>query len=245
MESHHEAGTREYISPEVLRGHYPCFDSDTWSLGCTIYEMIEGKTPFHDKEQEEIKINILNSKYHFTCNFDNLSKDLITKIFNKNPEERIPLKDMKLHSFFCRMEESNKLGDPQENRSYHIKNIIHKCNLPIEGRNCNDSRFRIIENYFSEEREDLLNQVNDKKEDIIISSQPLVKLNNKSKFCNKAIILSSSPSIKIYCMLNFCKLKKRINIKPQTHFFLLKKVLIIISENDNLEIKVLLISLTA
>jgi 3-phosphoinositide dependent protein kinase-1 len=39
-------GTSEYVSPEVLKSLGSSQPADIWSLGCIIYQLLVGKTPF-------------------------------------------------------------------------------------------------------------------------------------------------------------------------------------------------------
>lgn len=41
-------GTPVYMSPRVISGKYYTDEVDIWSIGCILYEMIEGKLPFRD-----------------------------------------------------------------------------------------------------------------------------------------------------------------------------------------------------
>lgn len=41
-------GTCEYVSPELLKDDECESPADIWALGCIIYKMFTGKTPFHD-----------------------------------------------------------------------------------------------------------------------------------------------------------------------------------------------------
>jgi len=40
-------GTAQYVSPELLTDKKACPASDLWALGCIIYQMVAGITPFH------------------------------------------------------------------------------------------------------------------------------------------------------------------------------------------------------
>jgi len=41
-------GTAEYVSPEMLNHTYCGKAGDLWALGCIIYQLFAGKTPFSD-----------------------------------------------------------------------------------------------------------------------------------------------------------------------------------------------------
>jgi len=47
------AGTVEYLSPEVVQGGPPTYQSDLYSLGITLYYMLCGKRPFKGKTPRE------------------------------------------------------------------------------------------------------------------------------------------------------------------------------------------------
>lgn len=43
-----------FLAPEVLKNEKYTFSPDWWGLGCLIYEMIEGQSPFR-KHKERVK----------------------------------------------------------------------------------------------------------------------------------------------------------------------------------------------
>lgn len=43
-----------FVAPEVLKNEKYTFSPDWWGLGCLIYEMIEGQSPFR-KHKERVK----------------------------------------------------------------------------------------------------------------------------------------------------------------------------------------------
>jgi len=56
------SGTIEYMSPERFQGENGDHQSDIFSIGIIIYEMLTGTYPFNDKHQAAIIYNILNAK---------------------------------------------------------------------------------------------------------------------------------------------------------------------------------------
>ncbi len=45
-------GTLNYMAPEIFTGNGYSQNVDKWSLGCVIYEMMEGKPPFAASNNE-------------------------------------------------------------------------------------------------------------------------------------------------------------------------------------------------
>ena len=91
-------GTAEYMPPEVLehKPHIP--SSDLWCLGILIYELCTGGTPFVDKSNNKIfqRIKTLNMK-KYPNYFSKEVKDLIGKLIQKSPGNRISIKEVKNH----------------------------------------------------------------------------------------------------------------------------------------------------
>jgi len=84
-------GTPDYLSPELVlsKGHDKSVDY--WALGCLIYELICGQTPFQHNYQPEVFKNIINSKrsLHFSRGFEPDATDLIRKLLDPNPAFRL------------------------------------------------------------------------------------------------------------------------------------------------------------
>ena len=49
-------GSNEYMSPEQMYGHGQTLASDYWGLGCLMYELFIGRTPFSDSSHNMSKV---------------------------------------------------------------------------------------------------------------------------------------------------------------------------------------------
>ncbi|EQC32974.1 AGC protein kinase [Saprolegnia diclina VS20] len=102
-------GTQEYMAPEILlqKGHGIAVDH--WALGCLIYELLVGHTPFYSDCHDDLQVvwNVLHapSTLRFPHGFDPEAKDLISKLLEPNPRLRLGslpggMNDVMLHPWF-------------------------------------------------------------------------------------------------------------------------------------------------
>lgn len=47
-------GTPDYVAPEILQGRSYTYTCDFYSLGCLIYEMFFGESPFHNSNKSQM-----------------------------------------------------------------------------------------------------------------------------------------------------------------------------------------------
>eukprot|EP01129_Flabellula_baltica_P001737 TRINITY_DN11663_c0_g1_i2.p1 TRINITY_DN11663_c0_g1~~TRINITY_DN11663_c0_g1_i2.p1 ORF type:complete len:664 (-),score=119.10 TRINITY_DN11663_c0_g1_i2:29-2020(-) len=95
-------GTAEYLSPELILGKTASKASDIWALGCMIFEIIAGRPPVWGKEQEEIfgrTVRFAETRI-FPEHFSPGLCDLIDRLMQGSPENRIGYEELKSHSFF-------------------------------------------------------------------------------------------------------------------------------------------------
>ena len=52
-------GTPLYVAPEMLEYNHSGRYTDLWALGCIIYQMLVGQTPFHDDTPDHVFQKIL------------------------------------------------------------------------------------------------------------------------------------------------------------------------------------------
>uniref|UniRef100_A0A8C5MXQ3 G protein-coupled receptor kinase n=1 Tax=Leptobrachium leishanense TaxID=445787 RepID=A0A8C5MXQ3_9ANUR len=105
----HRAGTNGYMAPEILKDETYSYPVDWFAMGCSVYEMIAGKTPFKDfKEKvtkEEVRRRTLEDEVTFNHpRFTPEAKSICSVFLAKNPEQRLGSRsnddDPRKHPFF-------------------------------------------------------------------------------------------------------------------------------------------------
>ena len=79
-------GTPHYMSPEVFSANGYSFESDIWSLGVLMYELLFNKLPFGEEEEDTYKVmeTIKKDQVKFPKNIDSESEVLLKMMLNKN-----------------------------------------------------------------------------------------------------------------------------------------------------------------
>ncbi|XP_059626255.1 serine/threonine-protein kinase OXI1-like [Cornus florida] len=93
-------GTEEYVAPEIILGNGHDFGVDWWCLGVVLYEMLYGMTPFRGSNRKETFYRILTKSPELVGDPTPL-RELIAKLLEKDPKQRISLEGIKGHDFFC------------------------------------------------------------------------------------------------------------------------------------------------
>ena len=97
-------GTPYYIAPEIIEKKGYNNTVDWWSLGCLMYEMLNGK-PLFNFSNGKINTNEFKKDIILPNNFSDEAKDLITKLLNLDPKKRLGagpngFKNLKNHKYF-------------------------------------------------------------------------------------------------------------------------------------------------
>ncbi|KAM3563678.1 hypothetical protein MY1884_001147 [Beauveria asiatica] len=96
-------GTPEYLAPELLMGKGYNKTVDWWTLGVLLYEMLTGLPPYYDENTNEMYRKILSEPLHFPDIVPPAAKDLLTKLLNRDPKQRLGANgsaEIKAHPFF-------------------------------------------------------------------------------------------------------------------------------------------------
>ncbi|XP_066136525.1 G protein-coupled receptor kinase 4 [Saccopteryx bilineata] len=91
------AGTVGYMAPEVINNESYTFSPDWWGLGCLIYEMIQGHSPFKKPKEklkrEEVEWRVKNDTEEYSEKFSEDAKSICRMLLNKNPKQRLGCRD--------------------------------------------------------------------------------------------------------------------------------------------------------
>ncbi|KAM8930357.1 protein kinase C delta type isoform 2-T2 [Pelodytes ibericus] len=94
-------GTPDYIAPEILLGLKYTFSVDWWSFGVLLYEMLIGQSPFHGDDEDELFESIRVDSPHFPRWITKESKDILEKLFERDPLKRLGIiGNIRIHPFF-------------------------------------------------------------------------------------------------------------------------------------------------
>ena len=88
-------GTPEYQAPEMLNTGQYDKAIDWWAVGVLLFELLVGKSPFHDRSAYKIKERIKH-KYKLPdwpspmeCPYSQQFRDLVSKLLQKTPSNRL------------------------------------------------------------------------------------------------------------------------------------------------------------
>ncbi|XWS53344.1 hypothetical protein CRYUN_Cryun11dG0149100 [Craigia yunnanensis] len=95
-------GSPLWMAPEVIRGEYQGPESDVWSLGCTVIEMVTGKPAWDDRGFSSLS-QIANSGElpEFPTQLSELGKDFVEKCLRRDPNQRWSCDQLLQHPFLA------------------------------------------------------------------------------------------------------------------------------------------------
>jgi 5'-AMP-activated protein kinase catalytic alpha subunit len=110
-------GTVHYISPEVAKGEpYVGMGSDVWSCGIILFAMVTASLPFDGESSIIVLKKIVKGEFNMPVYLPSELKDLIRKMLNVNPNERINIPNIKKHPWY-------KLGANKEDMEDPVINL--------------------------------------------------------------------------------------------------------------------------
>lgn len=95
-------GTLDYLPPEMIESSDHDFRVDIWSLGILCYEFLTGKPPFEEQDRNLTYKRISKVDLKFPHDFDSDAKDLIEKLLQKIPQNRLSLDQVLNHRWIIK-----------------------------------------------------------------------------------------------------------------------------------------------
>lgn len=104
-------GTVGYMAPEVIDNERYTYSPDWFSLGCLLYEMLEGQAPFRARKEkvkrEEVERRVKEEREKYSAKFSEEAKDCCQQLLAKSPATRLGCQEgragalqVKRHPFF-------------------------------------------------------------------------------------------------------------------------------------------------
>ncbi|WJZ89101.1 hypothetical protein VitviT2T_008347 [Vitis vinifera] len=93
-------GSPLWMAPEVIRREYQGPESDVWSLGCTVIEMVSGKPAWEDCGADTLfRIGFSDELPKFPAQLSDLGRDFLEKCLRREPTERWSCDQLLQHPF--------------------------------------------------------------------------------------------------------------------------------------------------
>lgn len=91
-------GSPHYASPEIVAGkNYHGAPSDIWSCGIILFALLTGHLPFDDENIRKLLLKVQNGKFLMPPDLSLEAKDLITKMLQVNPADRVTIDEILQH----------------------------------------------------------------------------------------------------------------------------------------------------
>ena len=176
-------GSPCYASPEMVGGNkYNGFFIDIWATGIILFAMLCGYLPFEDDNNDVLFKQILGGKIEYPNHLSEVSKDLLKKIIETNPDKRIKIDEIKKHPFYL----MGKKNYEKKFKKMNINSVRElNCDSLFNSNNKNDMN---INNNNKEYKEYINTEINERKN--LSNTKKEITLQNELKNNNKIGLLT-------------------------------------------------------
>ncbi|XP_014398190.1 PREDICTED: G protein-coupled receptor kinase 7 isoform X2 [Myotis brandtii] len=125
-----KAGTNGYMAPEILMEKVSySYPVDWFAMGCSIYEMVAGRTPFKDYKEkiskEDLKQRTLKEEVTFQHdNFTEEAKDICRLFLAKKPEQRLGSREIEVRMVDPREGVLTGMGPGEAFKMLEVFNVL-------------------------------------------------------------------------------------------------------------------------
>ena len=187
-------GSPNYAAPELINGK--CYNGaaiDIWSSGVILYTILTGQLPFNEKQANKLYQKIRECKYTIPKTVPEGARDLIIRMLQKNPLDRITIAEIKQHKWFNHKLSLFQIIDNQRfiygNRNKFDKDIIKQM---TESAKINPEKMN------EEQMMELFKQQNERSHDLRVVYDFLQTQKTEDSFKEKKAKLKSKKNIIYY-----------------------------------------------
>ncbi|XP_011089517.1 mitogen-activated protein kinase kinase kinase 3-like [Sesamum indicum] len=105
-------GSPLWMAPEVIRGEHQGPESDVWSLGCTVIEMVTGKPAWGADANSVCRISYSDELPPFPSQLSHLGLDFLDKCFSRDYTKRWSCEQLLQHPFLSRRPQKSSIAFP-------------------------------------------------------------------------------------------------------------------------------------
>ena len=164
-----KCGSPSYAAPEIICcPFYDGFKTDIWCCGIILYAMLCGFLPFEGDDNTILFRNILECDPEMPDWLSISSRELIKKILNPDPDERITLEEIKKHKFYLKGKKLCNINYEEINYIIQMRDLCNKKN--------NDNNNNI--NEYNKEKDNSLMYIENKENDNILI-EDLIRYNSE------------------------------------------------------------------
>ena len=98
-------GSLPWMAPEVMKQGGYGRKADIWSLGCVLIEMLTGKPPWNDSDNQVMlmmKVIVYNEQPQMPINISEPCRNFITNCLDRDPNKRMSAREMLNHEFLAK-----------------------------------------------------------------------------------------------------------------------------------------------
>lgn len=126
-------GTPHYAAPEVINGgEYNGPPTDIWSCGIILYALLCGCVPFDDEDHTVVLKKVKAGKFKMPKHLSREAQDLISRILNIDPEERITMEQIWGHPLITKYLDQSEIAARKEHSGYKTAECPVECAEEID-----------------------------------------------------------------------------------------------------------------